>query len=225
MSWLKKLPIDYYGELHEVKLVQFSVDMDEIKQMVPNELKIRSFNGRAMISMVNVKLKHMHPGFAHKCLGFSYRHVAFRLLLDDGTYNMNGEQKGIYFLKSFTNKPLVAYSGNIMTNYNLSVANIQDKNNMFELKQGDKYMHYAFEPGKPEHRNEELKAEIARIDRAYCVLSEDVHVTQVERKGWPIEWVDCYHFETNFFKSARFEAAFAIEDPVKYHWLAAKNVG
>jgi hypothetical protein len=76
MNWLKRIPMDYYGELHDVKLIQFSVELAELEPMLPKELKARNFDGRGLISMVNVKLKKMHPGFLHSSLGCSYRCVS-----------------------------------------------------------------------------------------------------------------------------------------------------
>lgn len=58
---LRRIPIHYKGELHDVRLINFTVDMDEIKGKVPSHIKPRDFKGRAMISMVDVKLKNMRP--------------------------------------------------------------------------------------------------------------------------------------------------------------------
>ena len=86
MSLLKRIPIHYKGELHDVRLVNFLVPMEEVMKGVPANIKIRNFSGRAMISMVDVKLKNMRP-VAMPFLKFNYRHIAFRLLVDDSQYN------------------------------------------------------------------------------------------------------------------------------------------
>ena len=54
MNLLKRIPIHYKGELHDVRLINFSVDLDEIKDNVPAKIKVRNFNNRAMISMLDV---------------------------------------------------------------------------------------------------------------------------------------------------------------------------
>src|SRR6188472_940138 len=77
MYLLKRIPIHYKGELHDVRLINFSVAMEELKDKVPASIKIRSINGRAMISMVDVKLKNMRPVLA-PFARFNYRHIAFR---------------------------------------------------------------------------------------------------------------------------------------------------
>src|SRR6478672_1192485 len=102
MNFLKKIPVQYKGELHDVKLVNFTVDKAEVLQYVPAGIKVRDFNGKAIISMVNVLLKDMRPDFLPAALGFDYHHLAFRLLVEDSHRN-KGENKGIFFLRSFTN--------------------------------------------------------------------------------------------------------------------------
>lgn len=60
--------------------------MEEIIGKVPTDIKIRDFDGRAMISIVDVKLKNMRPVVMPLC-HFEYRHMAFRLLVDDSEHN------------------------------------------------------------------------------------------------------------------------------------------
>ena len=54
MNLLKRLPIQYKGELHDVRLINFSVAMEEIMGKVPANIKVRDFNGRAMISVITM---------------------------------------------------------------------------------------------------------------------------------------------------------------------------
>jgi uncharacterized protein YqjF (DUF2071 family) len=221
MDALKRIPIKFLGELHEVKLINFSVERDELKGAVPEKIKVRDFNGRAMISMVNVKLRNMRPAFV-PAFRFNYQHVAFRLLVDDAGYN-NGTQKGIYFLRSFTNKPLIVWGGSLITEYKLEKAEILDAGYAFRLSKGSKYIRYHIEEKEPEI-NLQLKITIGALDRAYSVLGNDVRVTQIQREKWPIEPIVCDGFETNFFESARLEGAFDVKETIYYQWLPPKKV-
>lgn len=223
MNFLKQLPIKYIGELHNVKLINFSVEFSELRELVPSGIKIRNVNGRALISMVDVMLKNMHPSFVPKQLHFDYRHIAFRLLVDDSEYN-NGESKGIYFLRSFTDKPLIVQGGNWLTNYKLETAELITFENMLELKQGENYLNYAFKDKPPALKNESLKQNIAALDRAYSMNGNDLQFVKIVREKWPIEWIDCYHFQTNFFKTAQLEGAFKVNEVINYQWLPAENV-
>lgn len=211
------------GELHNVKLVNFSVDKREVEPFVPRGIKVRDVNGRAMISMVNVLLKNMHPSFVHPSLNFSYRHVAFRLLVDDSELN-GGESKGIYFFRSFTDRPLIVWGGTLFTDYNLENAHIRNVDNLLELRQGNKFLTYALDDTAVMEENEELYHTIGSIDRAYSILGDDLRMVQIQREKWPIQPVDCYHFQTNFFETAKLEGAFRVNEVIHYQWLPPKSV-
>jgi hypothetical protein len=221
MSILKKIPVSYLGELHDIRLVNFTVDPGEIAPHVPAPLKMRLFNGRALISMVNVELKKMHPAFLPGALNFSYRHVAFRLAIDDSERN-GGACKGIYFLRSFTDKPLVAFGGSLLTDYQLGTAHIYNLDRMLELRQGDKYFNYALDLNAVADYGKEQRDTIGSLDRAYAVRDGEVHMVRILREQWPIRPVGCYLLETNFFRSAKFVSAFVVDEVIRYEWMSPK---
>ena len=218
MNALKKLPITYQGELHEVKLINFSVDLNEVLPLVPKGIKVREFDGKAIISMVNVKLRQMRPKGLPQNLSFDYQHVAFRLLVDDREYNDDNQPKGIYFIKSFTNKPWVAWSGSRFTHYKLSSAELEEDEG-FELRQGEHFVRYELTDEK-EPVNEPLKAIVQPLDRAYAVDDGQLLRTRIQREEWPIKPVHCRGIETNFFKTASFLGAFEVQEVIDYEWMA-----
>jgi uncharacterized protein YqjF (DUF2071 family) len=222
MNFLKRIPIHYRGELHDVRLINFSVAMEEVKNKVPANIKIRDFNGRAMISMVDVKLKRMHPVFMPSFLNFNYRHVAFRLLVDDSAYN-DGVSKGIFFYKAFTDKPLIIAGGRLLTDYNLGAASIEENNNAVVIAQGKEHVKYCIDDtcNTPDNR---LKETIGALDRAYAVLGDTLRVTQIQREKWPIQAVNCTGFENTFFKTAKLEGAFRVFETIYYDWFPPKTV-
>jgi uncharacterized protein YqjF (DUF2071 family) len=226
MSFLKRIPIKYVGELHDVRLINFSVDINEVKSKVPSEIKVRDFNGRAMISMVDVQLKNMRPGFLPKLIHFDYRHLAFRLLVEDAALN-EGVNKGIYFYRSFTDQKLIVAGGSMFTDYNLEQARISDKEGLVEVRQGNQFIRYKVgeAPVIPDEKFQTLKATIGALDRAYSFLDGQTRLTQIQREKWPIQAVDCPLFENTFFQSARLEGAFRVFETIYYTWLPPKIVG
>ena len=171
--------------------------------------------------MVDVKLKNMRP-VALPFLKFDYRHIAFRLLVDDSQYN-DGTNKGIFFLRSFTKSPLIALGGTLMTDYNLELANIEENGNEVILTQGSKRVKYCLNDFSSSP-NVELKTTIGALDRAYSILGSTVRITQIQREKWPIEFVDCNGFENTFFKTAEFQGAFRVAETIYYEWLPPKAV-
>ena len=219
MNLLKRIPVHYKGELHDVRLINFTVDMGEVKHKVPAGIKVRDFNGRAMISMVDVKLRNMRP-VALPFLRFNYRHVAFRLLIEDKQYN-NGANKGIFFFRSFTENPFIVAGGQLLTDYNLERARIEETNNRVVVSQDAHYLRYAVN-GLRVVANDELTNTIGALDRAYSVLANAVRVTQIQREKWPIQPVNCVDFEDTFFKTAKLEGAFRVPETIYYDWLPPK---
>lgn len=219
MNLLKRIPVRYKGELHDVRLINFTVDMSEVQDKVPAHIKVRSFNGRAMISMVDVKLKNMRP-VALPFMRFNYRHVAFRLLVDDQQYN-NGTNKGIFFLQSFTDKPLIVTGGQLLTDYNLESARIEESNKQVVVSQNTNHVKYSLD-SLSVPANNELTNTIGALDRAYSLLGNAVRITQIQREKWPIQPVNCVDFENTFFKTAKLEGAFRVPEIIYYEWLPPK---
>lgn len=207
----------FKGELHNIKLINFSVDIEEVANLVPEHLEIFKENGKAIISMVDVQLKKMRPALL-PFFRFNYRHVAFRLLLNDAKWNQLVEPKGIYFLKSFSENSILNFFGNLIAKYKLDKAQISEQDDAFCLQQRGKYIHYALDPFGAPPETPALYKYIKRIDRAYDIAAGDVEVTKITRKKWPIQPVKCYHFATNYFKTAKLLGAFKVEDVIHYTW-------
>lgn len=221
MSILKRIPIQYRGEVHDVRLINFSVALEEVAGNVPPGIRIRNFGGRALISIVDVKLKNMRP-VAFPFFRFQYRHMAFRLLVDDSEYN-NGVAKGIYFYRSFTSNPLIVMGGGLFTDYNLGRARIEELDGEVTLTQGNHRVRYSVSDS-PLTTDHALTATIGALDRAYSVLGKSVRVTEIQREKWPIKSVECTGFENTFFRTAKFECAFRVFETIYYDWLLPKNM-
>jgi hypothetical protein len=213
----------FKGELHQVKLINFSVDIEEVEHLVPKKLKIFQENGKAIISMVDVQLKEMRTTWL-PFIKFGYRHVAFRLLLNDKSLSQENEPKGIFFLKAFSRHRLLNWGGNLIGNYNLSFAKMSQGFDVFNLIKKDKHIEYALNQNEEPNMNAKLYQQIKRIDRAYAQENSDVLVTQIAREEWPIEPVKCVRFSTNFFKSANLLGAFQIKKPIDYTWENPLNL-
>ncbi|MEL6674760.1 MAG: DUF2071 domain-containing protein [Bacteroidota bacterium] len=222
---LKKIPLTYRGELHQVKLINFSVDLEEVRQQVPAPLRIRNFQGRALISMVDVQLKRMRPAFFPKGLHFAYRHIGFRLLLDDTAYHEDSEKKGIYFLRSFTSHAAIAWGGSLLTDYRLKKAEFFTDYMKLDFRSGRHILAYELDQSHPpETYHPKWQERVGAIDRAYAVRGKQVYKTQIMREKWPLQEVKVNKFTTNFFQTARIEAAFQVPEVIHYQWLSPQKL-
>lgn len=221
-KFLKNIPIKYLGELHDIVLVNFSVDPEEIRPYLPAPLKLKTFRGRALFSMVNVKLKRMRmeklPG-----VKFAYQHIGFRLLLDDRAYHNHEEAKGIFFYKSFTDRPLMVLGGSLLTDYQLDGAELWNHKSDLDLRYKDKFLSYELDLSDTQPTvDPELRSVVGAIDRAYTIRNKQAYKTQIVREKWPLEPVTCTKFHTNFFKSAKLEGVFRVPEVIYYQWMPPK---
>jgi len=224
MKFLKTLPLAYQGELHHVHLINFSVDPDEIRALLPEPLKPQLFQDRALISLVNVQLRNMRPQMA-SWLRFHYRHVGFRLLVQDHAYHQHSRAKGVFFLRSFTDKPLIVTGGKLMTNFRLENAQLTALSDGLLIRKQDKYLRYEVDPvtQRITPHQQRLKEAVRAIDRAYAVMGNDVYMTRILRDKWPLQPLPCPVFRTNFFESARLEGVFRVPESIEYTWLAPQK--
>jgi uncharacterized protein YqjF (DUF2071 family) len=238
LSFLKTLPLAYRGELHDVELVQFSLDPEEAARALPAPLVPGLIAGRALVSLVHVHLRRMRPAFLPSLVSFSYRHVAFRLLLDDRGLDPHDPHpptpagRGIFFVRSFTDRPLLAHAGNLLTHYRLAPAEMEVDPRGLAVREGGRRLSYrkavlgaeALSPGLFGGWAE-ARAVVGAIDRAYAVDPEGaVWQTRILRPDWPLEPLPLAGFATDFFESARLECAFRVASVIPYHWLAPVRV-
>jgi uncharacterized protein YqjF (DUF2071 family) len=228
---LRDVPISYKGELNEVKLIQFTLDPQEAQENLPLQFKPLIRNGRALVSLVDVHLTRMRPAVIQYKIGLSYRHIAFRFLIDDRSFTEDGKGHGIYFVKSFTNSAYVTYPAHLLTYYRLGVAQIQEEGAAITVQQGDSKIEYTIGTAEPTlagtafenwHNAREI---IGVVDRAYAVNKHgQVVVTQIVRPEWPIVPIDISKFQTNFFSTAQLECGFEVKSLIPYTWLAPRIV-
>ena len=216
MSAIKSLPIAYTGVLHEVKIVAFSVPKEEVLPNIPQEIIPVIKNGRVLFSMVSVELKNMRANIFP--VSFGYHHVAIRMCVSDNLYNTSKQNQGVYFYKSYTNKPLLVAGGNLLTAYKLESAKFTKADPVFDLESGSDFLRFAIDKNNQDKGSSDLFEKIQRLDRAYFVAKQNTYRTLITRSEWPIQWADCYAFETNLFKDVKVEGAFYIDHPIYYKW-------
>jgi hypothetical protein len=168
--------------------------------------------------MVDLKLKNMCP-LNVPFLKFGYRHVAFRLLLDDTEISGISKPKGVYFLKNFSNQSVFNFIGNVLFKQNSTYASIIENSDAFSLRHRTKRLEYALDPYSKCVGEPFLHQKIHRLDRVYETNENGIFVSKIFKENyWPIEPIKCYYFATNFFKTARFLGAFKVKDIFNYRW-------
>lgn len=222
MSLAHRLPLSFRGTLHDVRLVNFSLDYGEAEALLPQPLRAGTFRGRALVSMVSVYLRAMRPAPLPALCGFGYRHVAFRLLLDDSRYT-GDRPRGIYFLRSFVRNPLLALGGRLLTDFRFSTARVEQTPGSLLAETDDGFVTARFSDTET-NADPELCRLVGAVDRAYAVHNGTMYSVRIQRQSWPLRPLACTHFATTFFHSARFEGAFTVPGIVPYMWLPPREI-
>lgn len=222
MQLLKNLSIGYTAHLKDIRLINFTIDAHELQFHLP-QLPVVKLDGRPVISLLDVKLYHLRPSFLLNPFHFTYRHIAFRVLVNDNHLHHDKVNRGFYYMNSFSDKLTVARFGKLFTSFNFSHASINEINNHFSLFYKDRFIHYSLEPDEPNHVNMQLREALMQIDRAYSIHDHKMKVTKVKRRDLPLQPARCSFFETNFFKHTELLGSFCVNEMLSYEWLPSQN--
>jgi uncharacterized protein YqjF (DUF2071 family) len=216
---LKDLPITLAGKLHDIEIVHFTVDMDEMKQHIPAPLKVRSVGGQSLVSLVNVTPHNMGPRLLPPIMRPTYQAFLFRTVLEDAEYNEEKKDLGLYFTAVRSPNFMARAGLQLFTDIVVEACETTRTGNRVELKTGERFVRYEFDEQAPVTPDPEIEDIANALDRAYTVNDEGVvRRVVIERYRWPLKQVHCKEFSTNFFRSARLRACYKVDEVIDYVW-------
>ncbi len=234
MTWApRNLPLSFCGSLFNIKLVQFSLAVEEARHHLPDGFDPVVRRGRAIVSLANVQLERMRLTWMPRWLGFNYRHVAFRFLVDASGAIGSATEPGIFFVRTFTDRAWLARAADWLTYYRVTPARIHTTADSMLLEQGNRRIAYHLASADTEPRLHgpaietwpEATSLVQPLDHAYGVTPRGQTVmTHVQRPGWPIRPMEVVGFSTNFFETAQLECGFRIDQHVPYVWQAPREL-
>lgn len=106
-------------------VLTYAVDKKELENLIPKCLKLDTFNDQwAFIAIALVQTKDLRPKGFPAFLGNDFFLAGFRVFVryqNDAGKNL----RGLYILKSETNKSRMSFFGNIFTHYNYTTTDIE----------------------------------------------------------------------------------------------------
>ncbi|MGJ4786819.1 DUF2071 domain-containing protein [Leptospira koniambonensis] len=126
-SFLKKHPFAVQAFFESSTVLTFALPKEKIASMIPECLELDTFEGRyAFIAVALVKTKKLRPKGFPEFIGSDFFLIGYRIFVKYIT-NTNRRLRGLYILKSETDKRRMQFLGSIFTSYNYSLANITQK--------------------------------------------------------------------------------------------------
>lgn len=130
LSFLKNHPFAVEAFFESSYVLTFAVPKQELEPFIPPCLKLDTFNDKwAFIAVAMVQTTGLRPKGFPKIFGNNFFLTGYRIFVQ---YNNNAGKRlrGLYILKSETDKKKMEFLGNIFTHYNYTTTDIiQTQNN------------------------------------------------------------------------------------------------
>lgn len=125
LSFLKNHPFAVEAFFESSLVLTFAVPKEEIQHLIPGCLALDTFNDKwAFIAIAMVQTKSLRPKGFPKFMGNDFFLIGYRVFVR--FRNHAGKNlRGLYILKSETDKKKMEFLGNTFTHYNYTTTNIQ----------------------------------------------------------------------------------------------------
>jgi len=127
-SFLKNHPFAVEAFFESSLVLTFAIPKEQIQHLIPECLELDTFNDKwAFIAVAMVQTEGLRPKGFPKILGNDFFLIGYRVFVRF-TNNAGKNLRGLYILKSETDKKKMEFFGNIFTHYNYTTTDIHQLN-------------------------------------------------------------------------------------------------
>ena len=239
-SFLKNHPFAVEAYFESSLVFTFAVPKEELQRLIPDALELDVFQNQwAFVAVAMVNTENLRPKGFPKILGNDFFLIGYRVFVrykNEAGKNL----RGLYILKSETNKKKMEFFGNIFTHYNYTTTDIQQvlENNTkeifsakskFKVKISNKEENISLPKNSPFADWKEARRFAGPLPFTFTINTEKKEVLIIEgvRQNWipnPVEVID---YEFDFLKKLKLKNpilanAFIIKN-VPYYWKKGKK--
>jgi len=129
-SFLKNHPFAVEAYFDSSLVLTFAVPKEQLESYIPECLQPDTFNDKwAFIAIAMVQTKGLRPKGFPRFMGNDFFLIGYRVFVRY-TNNAGKNLRGLYILKSETDKKKMEFMGNIFTHYNYTTTDILQKDNL-----------------------------------------------------------------------------------------------
>jgi len=239
ISLLKNHPFAVETHFESSTVLTLAIPKKELQRFIPECLELDIFQDKwAFIAVAMVQTKELRPKGFPKFMGNNFFLIGYRVFVRY-TNDAGKKLRGLYILKSETNKKKMEFLGNIFTHYNYSTTDISEVNkndfkviksirSEFTLKIDTTEKEIDLPKNSPFENWKEARRFAGPLPFTFTYNKEKKEVLIIEgvRQNWkpkPIEVVDYdFSFINNFnFQNCVLANAFVIEN-IPYYWKKGK---
>ncbi len=128
IDFLKNHPFAVEAHFEESIVLTFATPKEELLKLIPEGLSLDTFQDKwAFIAVALVKTKKLRPKGFPSIIGQDFYLIGYRIFVR--YKSVSGKNlRGLYILKSETDKKQMTLLGNILTHYNYSTTDISEVN-------------------------------------------------------------------------------------------------
>jgi len=124
LSFLKNHPFAVEAFFDSSTVLTYAVPKEQLQHLIPECLELDTFNDQwAFVAMAMVQTKELRPKGFPKFMGNDFFLIGYRVFVRYTT-NAGKRLRGLYILKSETDKTKMQFFGNIFTHYNYTTTDI-----------------------------------------------------------------------------------------------------
>jgi hypothetical protein len=240
-SFLKNHPFAVEAFFETSLVLTFAVPKEQLQHLIPECLELDTFNEQwAFLAVAMVQTKALRPKGFPKLLGNNFFLIGYRAFVRFKT-SKGKNLRGLYILKSETDKKKMEFFGNIFTHYNYTttdinqkkdneIIEINSKKSVFKVKIAYPYNEdISLPPGSPFVDWKEARRFAGPLPFTFTCKhgSKKVLIIEGVRQNWkpaPVKVLDCdFSFINNLkLTGLRLANAFIIRN-IPYYWKKGKT--
>ncbi len=239
LSFLKNHPFAVEAFFESSTVLTFAVPKEQIQNLIPECLQLDTFQDKwAFVAVAMVQTKDLRPKGLPKFMGNDFFLIGYRVFVRYTT-NAGKNLRGLYILKSETDKKKMAFMGNIFTHYNYTTTDtkqieqektteISSHKSNFKLTISKTEQEIPLPEHSPFSDWKEARRYAGPLPFTFTYNKETKEVLIIEgvRQNWtpsPVKVID-YDFE--FLRNLKLQNpvlanAFVIKN-IPYHWKKGK---
>lgn len=127
MKFLKNHPFAVEAFFDSSTVLTFAIPKEQLQNMIPECLELDTFEDKwAFVAIAMVQTKGLRPKGFPKLFGNDFFLIGYRIFVR--YHNNKGKRlRGLYIIKSETNRKKMEFFGNIFTHYNYTTTDIETR--------------------------------------------------------------------------------------------------
>jgi Uncharacterized conserved protein (COG2071) len=239
LSFLKNHPFAVEAFFESSLVLTFAVPKEQLKTYIPECLQLDTFNHKwAFVAIAMVQTKNLRPKGFPKFMGNDFFLIGYRVFVRY-TNNAGKNLRGLYILKSETDKKKMEFMGNMFTHYNYTTTDILQKEqiNSKEISSANSKFKITIDKTEeeiplPENSPFADWKEARRFAGplpftfTYNTITKEVLIIEGVRENWKPAPVKVINYDFEFLSSLKLESpilanAFVIKN-IPYYWKKGK---